>query len=1016
LNEIHIGQRWFSENELELGLGEIVEIDSNRVSLHFSASDEQRIYALRNAPIIRLQFKIGDTIQSVHDWSIEVIDIEQNEHLYTYVGTRSDGQLGKLKESEISHTLVLNKPKTRLLNCQTDSLSWFNLRSETRYNFSNLLKNPVYGLLGARVSLIPHQLYIASKISSRLSPRLILADEVGLGKTIEAGLILHQKLQTNAIARALVIVPDTLVYQWLVELLRKFNLKFSIFDESRYQSLTEDATENNESDSPLSDSHRPDSHTSQNNVSTINPFETEQLVICSLSFLVNSPKIQAHVLSCPWDMLIVDEAHHLYWTKDNSSPEYDLIEQLATNIQSVLLLTATPEQLGASSHFARLRLLDSNRFYDFDRFEKEQKHYTKVAKVAELLLNKKALTTKDITVVKNMLNAKNNLDFKALSDSSAQAKKVHEEVLSLLLDCHGTSRLLYRNTRSAIAGFPKRLVHPYPLPSCEKYIACLSGLKPMQSFIAALGKYLNKSHSELLLTPEVIYQSLANIGEDDEATTVNEKQNGNENWWEFDPRVPWLIDTLNDLKQFKVLVICANKFTVIELEKILKLKHGLRTAVFHENLTILERDRAAAYFAHTDKGAQTLICSEIGSEGRNFQFAHHLILFDLPPYPDLLEQRIGRLDRIGQSQDINVHIPYIEKSAQEVLFHWFHSGLNAFAKIGLSGQTLFEKYGKELTKLLEGSNNHLKNTEKLDKLIARTQKTKLSLDKKLQEGRDKLLELNSFNQQQAEDIIEQISQIDTDTRLYHYIKNTCDRLGIEFETKDHQSYVMKPSSHMYIHHFPELPQDGVTVTFDREFALNREDLIFLTWEHPIVIALMEIILSNEYGNSSIFVGKVVGFEAHSTLLECLYTIECTAPKKYNIESYLPSHSVRIIVSENLNDVSDALSSQKFDTNDMALSKEQIKQIIAVKKDLIDEMLEYSDTIVTKKQPNIISESIELLNKEYDHNINRLLELQLLNPNVSDSEIDLLKSTKNKSISYIENATARLDAIRLIVSI
>ena len=74
-------------------------------------------------------------------------------------------------------------------------------------------------------------------------------------------------------------------------------------------------------------------------------------------------------------------------------------------------------------------------------------------------------------------------------------------------------------------------------------------------------------------------------------------------------------------------------------------------------MSILERDRAAAYFADEEFGAQVLICSEIGSEGRNFQFSHHLVLFDLPAHPDLLEQRIGRLDRIGQQHTIQLHVP-----------------------------------------------------------------------------------------------------------------------------------------------------------------------------------------------------------------------------------------------------------------------------------------------------------------------------------------------------------------------
>ena len=75
-----------------------------------------------------------------------------------------------------------------------------------------------------------------------------------------------------------------------------------------------------------------------------------------------------------------------------------------------------------------------------------------------------------------------------------------------------------------------------------------------------------------------------------------------------------------------------------DLEAALRIKEGMRAAVFHEGLSIFERDRAAAYFAQDEDSAQVLLCSEIGSEGRNFQFAHHLVLFDLPTNPDLLEQ------------------------------------------------------------------------------------------------------------------------------------------------------------------------------------------------------------------------------------------------------------------------------------------------------------------------------------------------------------------------------------------
>ena len=144
-----------------------------------------------------------------------------------------------------------------------------------------------------------------------------------------------------------------------------------------------------------------------------------------------------------------------------------------------------------------------------------------------------------------------------------------------------------------------------------------------------------------------------------------------------DPRFIWLVDKLTasvkktqssaSLRGQKALLICKHAQTAIDLEQTLKNRAGIASAVFHEGMTIIERDRAAAYFADQESSARLLICSEIGSEGRNFQFVHHLILWDLPTNPDLLQQRIGRLDRIGQKHIIQIHIPYLENTEQHML-------------------------------------------------------------------------------------------------------------------------------------------------------------------------------------------------------------------------------------------------------------------------------------------------------------------------------------------------------------
>jgi ATP-dependent helicase HepA len=133
---------------------------------------------------------------------------------------------------------------------------------------------------------------------------------------------------------------------------------------------------------------------------------------------------------------------------------------------------------------------------------------------------------------------------------------------------------------------------------------------------------------------------------------------------------------MEELSPAKILLICTTKEKVLALEAAIS-KIKLNVGVFHEDLSLVQRDRNAAWFADNEN-TQILLCSEIGSEGRNFQFAHHLILFDVPFHPELLEQRIGRLDRIGQKNDINIHIPYILGSPQNLLVRWFHEGLNAF--------------------------------------------------------------------------------------------------------------------------------------------------------------------------------------------------------------------------------------------------------------------------------------------------------------------------------------------------
>lgn len=202
--------------------------------------------------------------------------------------------------------------------------------------------------------------------------------------------------------------------------------------------------------------------------------------------------------------------------------------------------------------------------------------------------------------------------------------------------------------------------------------------------------------------------------------------------WELDERIVWLKEFLKKHQKDKILLICESIEVVLALETILTDYLGEGAfSMFHEDMTIMARDKAAANFSKPN-GANLLIASEIGSEGRNFQFSHHLVLFDLPLDAALVEQRIGRLDRIGQTEDIIVHVPYVKGSGQEVMFRWYNDGLNAFGAPLMSGGELFLKYTDSLIEALADPRHGLENF--VENVIPQVRKDCEAMRKNIEKG------------------------------------------------------------------------------------------------------------------------------------------------------------------------------------------------------------------------------------------------------------------------------------------
>lgn len=908
------GQRWLSTMEPELGLGLIREADRRQVAVWFPAAQTERRYSQSAAPLKRVRFQEGDAIETQSGDTLTVKTVQEDAGLITY---HCDGD--DVPESELAGTQAAESPLPRLLAGHVDTPRAFDLRLETLRRRHDLLKSPARGFAGCRISLIPHQLDVAYETATRPLPRVLLADEVGLGKTIEAGLILHRQLLTGRASRVLIVVPEALTVQWFIELYRRFHLSFTLVG-----------------DHPLKDHDAAEVES--------DPFEPS-LCLAGLEGLLSHERWVGEAMEAQWDLVIFDEAHHL----DELPGAHSLAEALAAQTPGLLLLTATPESIGPKAHFERLRLLDPHRYSNFDDFMAQQSAFKPVADLAARLLDEAPVTPADESLLTSM---------------GIDAAQDRGDVVRALVDRHGEGRAVFRNTRNHVAGFPERKVHLHPLEGDSDAMAQMAR--------------------------EVTADLAGDSGHPHYAN---------------DPRLLWLINWLKSQAGEKALLISRTPEKAEALLTALKKKMPVKAALFHERLTLLQRDRQAAWFAEPE-GARLLIASEIGGEGRNFQFAHHLIFFDLPADPEKVEQRIGRLDRIGQHETVHIHVPYLRASGQAMTARWLHDGLNAFGAAVAGGHNLYLEFQKPLEALLKKP-----NTEALTQLIDTTRERAHAVAQQVHEGRDRLLELNAVRPERAEALREAMAAADEDSGFYKWTRRLFNHFGIKADAHTPETWSLdfdllnQPALPL-----PRLHEEGLIATFDRDMAQEREDWLFLSSEHPLIDAACTLLLESDTGGAAFAELNEPGWQG--LLTETVFVLECVAPTRLFADRFLPPAPLRIVLATDGN-----LCTEDYPANRLkalrparqpqllenAGIRQKLRELIALCQDQAEAMAE-----------QVRKEALETMRSALDVEIHRLMALAKLNPCVRREEIEAMLKEKAALEAALTEARIRLDSLRVII--
>ena len=291
-----------------------------------------------------------------------------------------------------------------------------------------------------------------------------------------------------------------------------------------------------------------------------------------------------------------------------------------------------------------------------------------------------------------------------------------------------------------------------------------------------------------------------------------------------------------------------------------------------------------------------------------------------------------------------------------------------------------------------------------------TQHAAAELATRLEQGRDRLLELNSFRPAAAAPIVQEIRRQDGDRSLDTFLLAVFDHYNLHVEELWPRTYRLG-SAGVFADSFPGLPAEGLTVTADRARALVREDVQFLSWDHPLVTAALDLLLGSEQGNSS--VAHWPDEKMRGLYLEAVFVLECIAPPALHADRFLPPTPVRVLVNHAGKDESATWDADAFARRLKSGDLHALLDLPGLREDLLPELVERAEVLTNERVRTLVARARQQMDAGLGHEIARLTALQRVNPNVRPEEVAALVQQQTALAQHFSVARLRLDAVRLI---